>query len=61
MQALSKFCCQNKRCPDWITENVVQIIYRCAADSAKMTIYVCYTAEHARSDFPNEKAHHCSV
>jgi len=42
-------------------ENATQIIYQYVEDSAKITISGCYIAEHARADFPNEKARHCFV
>ena len=42
-------------------ENATQIICQCVAGSAKITISGCCTAEHARADFPSEKAHYCFV
>jgi len=42
-------------------ENVEQIICQYVANSAKMTVSNCYTAEHAKVDFPKEKARRCSV
>jgi len=42
-------------------ENATQIIFQYAAGLAKITISGCYIAEHARTDFPKEKARRCSV